>query len=161
MQGDEAGPGLLLTAFSILYFFADSYRFFSRLFFFFCMFKDMYEYCYFSLTFFTENVGFEQFLKNVDGCWQAHCRQMVRYRKLFLVTVWLESYRVSIDKLYITIPILYTSLTDRQKSINQFKMYIVLPILPLGLVHFISINSRSSLFQGTLVRGYNEITWLV
>lgn len=27
MQGDEAGPGLLLTAFSILYFFADSYRF--------------------------------------------------------------------------------------------------------------------------------------
>lgn len=86
MQGDEAGPDLLLTAFSILYFFADSYRFFSRLFFF-CMFKDMYEYCYFSLTFFTENVGFEQFLKNVDGCWQAHCRQMVRYRKLFLVTV--------------------------------------------------------------------------
>lgn len=60
-----------------------------------------------------------------------------------------------------TISILYTSLTDRQKSINQFKMYIVLPILPLGLVHFISINSRSSLFQGTLVRGYNEITWLV
>lgn len=35
MQGDEAGPGLFLTAFSILYFFADSYQFFSRLFFFF------------------------------------------------------------------------------------------------------------------------------
>lgn len=32
----------------------------------------------------TENVGFEQFLKNVDGCWQAHCRQMIMIRSIFL-----------------------------------------------------------------------------
>lgn len=37
MQGDEAGQGLLLTAFSILYFFADSYRFLLGFFFFACL----------------------------------------------------------------------------------------------------------------------------
>ena len=31
-----------------------------------------------SLTVYRENIGYEQFLKMMDTCWQSHCRQMVR-----------------------------------------------------------------------------------
>ncbi|KAJ8309854.1 hypothetical protein KUTeg_011719 [Tegillarca granosa] len=31
-----------------------------------------------------ENIGYEQFLKILDKCWQSHCRQMIMIRSIFL-----------------------------------------------------------------------------
>ena len=34
--------------------------------------------------FLKENMGYEQFLKKMDNCWQSHCRQMIMIRSIFL-----------------------------------------------------------------------------
>lgn len=34
--------------------------------------------------FLQENIGYEQFLKMMDTCWQSHCRQMIMIRSIFL-----------------------------------------------------------------------------
>lgn len=34
--------------------------------------------------FLVENIGYEQFLKILDKCWQSHCRQMIMIRSIFL-----------------------------------------------------------------------------
>lgn len=34
--------------------------------------------------FLEENIGYEQFLKMMDMCWQSHCRQMIMIRSIFL-----------------------------------------------------------------------------
>lgn len=31
-----------------------------------------------------ENIGYEEFLKKIDSCWQSHCRQMIMIRSIFL-----------------------------------------------------------------------------
>ncbi|KAH3815364.1 hypothetical protein DPMN_143886, partial [Dreissena polymorpha] len=36
------------------------------------------------LAVFTENIGYEEFLKKIDHCWQSHCQQMIMIRSIFL-----------------------------------------------------------------------------
>ncbi|XP_052215829.1 cullin-4A-like [Dreissena polymorpha] len=34
--------------------------------------------------FLEENIGYEEFLKKIDHCWQSHCQQMIMIRSIFL-----------------------------------------------------------------------------
>lgn len=63
--------------------------------------------------FLQESMGSEQFLKKMDNCWQAHCRQMIMIRSIFLF----------LDRTYVLQNSTIASLWDM--GLELFRVYII------------------------------------